>query len=37
MRTDKRRKDGKFPVYLLVTIKGKIIKIPVGVHGVTEE
>lgn len=37
MRTDKLRKDGKCPVYLLVTIKGKIIKTPVGIDGYIDE
>lgn len=37
IRTDKQRRDGKCPIYLVVSINGKIIKIPVGVNGVSKE
>lgn len=37
LRTDKKRRDNKCPVYLRVTIAGSCIKIPVGLYGFTEE
>jgi len=37
LRTDKQRKDGSCPVYVIVSIKGKSIKIPVGVYGISGE
>lgn len=37
MRTDKQRRNGTCPVYVRVGIKGKIIKIPLGIDGRAEE
>lgn len=37
LRTDKRRKDDTCPVYVIVSIKGKSIKIPVGIYGISQE
>lgn len=37
LRTDKKRADNSCPVYLIVSINGKKIKIPLGVHGFAEE
>ncbi|MFP9097732.1 tyrosine-type recombinase/integrase [Flavobacterium sp. RHBU_24] len=37
LRTDKKRADNSCPVYLIVSIKGKKIKVPTGVQGFSEE
>lgn len=37
LRTDKQRKDTTCPVYILVSIKGKSIKLPSGIYGFSQE
>ncbi|QEE50278.1 hypothetical protein FUA48_12020 [Flavobacterium alkalisoli] len=33
IRTDKQRRNGTCPLYVRVSVKGKIIKIPLGICG----
>ena len=37
MRIDKQRRNGTCPVYIRVSVKGKIIKIPLGIGGTAAE